>query len=215
MFQTLVDVNRRIPYIWRDIFGERYTYTLALEGAKAIVKTYQNMYKKAVASAEFITMRDLYTKCAHVALCGEGFNVSAPEVAAKLIAQHALAPFYEDTLECLFAYAKNHILILSSDSCHEMVDGILEKLPFKDIFISDDLLCYKADQHGRFFGKGLQKTGCSPDEILHIGDSPADILGAQKSGIRACLICRDETRPESIVPDYIITNLYQLKDIIQ
>ena len=215
MFQTLVDVNQRIPYIWRDIYRAQYTDELALESAKAIIKTYKSVYKQAISSTKFITMHDLYTECAHIALREGAYKVSARDVVTKLIRQHALAPFYEDTLECLSVYGKNHVLILSSDSCHEMVDGILEKLAFQHTFISDDLLCYKADLQGRFFDSILQQTGVLPKDILHIGDSEADIWGAQRSGIEACLICRDGKRPGGIDPDYTITSLHQLKDILQ
>ncbi|MDK2943003.1 MAG: hypothetical protein PWP56_2516, partial [Acetobacterium sp.] len=39
IFQTLVDVNERIPEIWRGILKDSYTDEKARQGAKAILST--------------------------------------------------------------------------------------------------------------------------------------------------------------------------------
>ena len=42
------------------------------------------------------------------------------------------------------------------------------------------------------FEAALEIAGCSADEALHVGDTPAeDVAGAQAAGIRALLIDRD------------------------
>ncbi len=44
IFQTLVDVNERIPEIWRGILKDCYTDEKAMQGAKAILSTLPNVF---------------------------------------------------------------------------------------------------------------------------------------------------------------------------
>jgi len=45
VFQTLVDINTRIPFIWRRILKDKYNDTLAFECAKSVMEeNYENTY---------------------------------------------------------------------------------------------------------------------------------------------------------------------------
>ena len=60
------------------------------------------------------------------------------------------------------------------------------------IISAEDVRAYKPDPE--IFAEAVRRTGCSADEIIHIGDSySSDVLGARGAGIDAVLIDRDST----------------------
>lgn len=215
MFQTLVDVNQRIPHIWSKVYRERYTHEQAYRGARAVIEAYSAKYSEAVCAEAFIPMCELYLQSARMALRGSDIDADPGELVGHLIKEHANAPFYDEVPEVLRQLSGSYELLISSDSCHEMVDSILEKLPVRQVFISDDLLCYKADTRCRFFKRVLSETGAQPGEMLHIGDSAADIIGASACKIKTCLICRDDHPPAGVSPDYTVDDLRQLMGILR
>jgi HAD superfamily hydrolase (TIGR01662 family) len=73
----------------------------------------------------------------------------------------------------------------------------------------------------RIFTKTLKKLGAKPECAIMVGDTlPADVLGAQNSGIKSVWITRRANRPEnndvleSIQPDYAIPDLTSLVSLI-
>ena len=69
----------------------------------------------------------------------------------------------------------------------------------------------------RIFEKALDLMGTTPATSIMVGDTlTADILGAQKSGLRAVWITRRANRPENaqvqslVIPDWKITQLTEL-----
>jgi 2-haloalkanoic acid dehalogenase type II len=71
-------------------------------------------------------------------------------------------------------------------------------LSLEGIFTSEDAKAYKPNPE--LFWYALRQTGRSPDEVLHVGDSPdSDIRGARAAGIRAVWLNRDKKPvPEGI-----------------
>jgi HAD superfamily hydrolase (TIGR01549 family) len=106
-------------------------------------------------------------------------------------------------------------IILSSDSNHKMVDSLIKKFVYDELFISDDLGSYKASADGRFFGQVISRLGVKPSEILHIGDSISDIGGAHRAKIKSCWINRDKSVWKyDIKPDYIIKSLLDIDKLL-
>jgi HAD superfamily hydrolase (TIGR01549 family) len=73
----------------------------------------------------------------------------------------------------------------------------------------------------RIFSKTLKKIGAKPECTIMVGDTlPADVLGAQNSGIKSVWITRRANRPEnndvleSIQPDYTIPDLSSLISLV-
>ena len=49
--------------------------------------------------------------------------------------------------------------------------------------------------HREIFGEALRVSGCTPGEVVHIGDSyDTDVVGARGVGIRSVLLLRGRTR---------------------
>lgn len=213
MFQTLVDVNKRIPDIWKGILKEKYTKEKGIAGANAVLENLSTAYKHSLRP--FHDMKEMFTDCARNAIPQIGYPVAPEDIAYHLMYQHGYAPFFEDTLPVLKKLRNDYRLILSSDSSHLMVDPLLQILKFEKAFISDDLECYKGDLNGRFFHIILSQLKMDASKILHIGDSSADFIGAHAAGIDCCFINRDHrTLHSSTKPDYEIYDLGELMDIL-
>jgi 2-haloalkanoic acid dehalogenase type II len=215
IFQTLVDVNKRIPDIWRGVLKEEYTEDKGIRGATAVLSALPEVFGNAIKSEKFKTMEEVYLECAEKAVKKLDFAASASNVSYHLMFQHSKAPFYPEVLNCIAKLKQKYEIILSSDSNHLMVDDLICRLEYKKAFISDDLKCYKGDPNGKFFRFVLQSLNISPDEILHIGDSSSDIEGAHKAGITSCFINRNNRKWNHLVqPDYVIRDFNELLDIL-
>lgn len=69
----------------------------------------------------------------------------------------------------------------------------------------------------RIFRKAMEAMHLRPDRVLFIGDTPeADILGAQRCGMRSALLVRPGRRPPrgSPTPDLLIESLTELLDAL-
>lgn len=73
-----------------------------------------------------------------------------------------------------------------------VIEKMLEKCGitgYKKIYVSNEYNCNKLS--GDLFKKVMSDNGIKKSDIIHIGDSlKADLLGARKAGIKACLISR-------------------------
>ncbi|GGG11548.1 HAD family hydrolase [Paenibacillus aceti] len=51
--------------------------------------------------------------------------------------------------------------------------------------------------------------------ILHIGDTVSDVVGAQRAGIQACWINRQQASwTLEAAPDYTVRNLKEIRDLL-
>lgn len=213
MFQTLVNVNERIPVIWKRLYGNQYTKDLGMAAAKAVVDNIPAAYEKSIYP--FRNMEEMFFDVAEHAKKQVGFEAEPEEAAYQLMYQHGFAPFYEEVPALMDRIAKDFTIIISSDASHLMIEPIIGKLKADRVFISDDLECYKGDHSGKFFQTVLDEMNIEPDKILHIGDSSADIIGADSVGMDSCWINREQrTWKGSIAPDYIIHSLNDILRII-
>lgn len=84
------------------------------------------------------------------------------------------------------------------------------------LFSSEKYRSYKNDHDNSMFQKVIKYYDIEPARILHIGDTVSDVVGAQRAGIQACWINRQQepcTFKEA-TPDYTIRNLNEIKDIL-
>ena len=211
IFQTLVDVNKRIPHIWQGILGEAYTGEDGMRGARGILEHYPSSLQKAITAERFYTMHEVYLDCANQVLMKTNLPVKAETVVEHLLYQHSMAPLYEDVAECMEQIHKKYRIILSSDSNHTMVDELLKNFIYDDLFISDDLKSYKESKDGGFFRQVVERLGVKAGEILHVGDSRSDVLGAYRIGVVSCWLNREQHFwKHEIKPDYEVHALSEL-----
>ena len=61
------------------------------------------------------------------------------------------------------------------------------------VISADTARAYKP--HREIFDDALRVSGCTPDEVVHIGDSyDTDVVGARGAGIRPALLMRGRAR---------------------
>lgn len=92
------------------------------------------------------------------------------------------------------------------------LNGLLE---FVDILIgSDSVKNHKP--HPEALNKALKELNLSPSEVIYVGDHENDILAAQAAKIKSVGVTYSYRLPqiESINPDYLISNLLEIKDIV-
>jgi putative hydrolase of the HAD superfamily len=68
------------------------------------------------------------------------------------------------------------------------------------------------------FDQAVARSGCLPDEILHVGDHPeTDVKGAQEAGLRTAWINRNgDTWPDDLPePDAVVTTIPELQELLQ
>ncbi|MNN28470.1 (S)-2-haloacid dehalogenase [compost metagenome] len=82
------------------------------------------------------------------------------------------------------------------------------------LFTSEEYKSYKNDSRNRMFEEVIAHYGVEPEEIIHIGDSASDVLGAARAGIRSCWINRtgEVWKPET-APDYTVKNLNEFWEL--
>lgn len=82
---------------------------------------------------------------------------------------------------------------------------------FDDIIISDEVGVRKP--HADIFRAALSRNRCQPQQAFHIGDDPvADVLGAERLGIRSIWINRNrvEFPPGEVRPTAVVNELHEL-----
>ena len=216
MFQTLVDVNTRIPFIWQRILRDRYTVEATERCAKLVSRKIINGFHEGVSKTiEFSNLKTLFTPWfEEIAIETElGFN---PQDAVEIfLSEHGNSSLYDDAIQFFELIDEKIPVCLVSDADNIMIAPLLEKFNFDSVFISESICSYKNDPESRIFLEVLEHYQVNPKRVLHIGDSSSDIRGANKVGIKGCWINRNgsEWRYDG-KPDYIIKSLIEVLDLI-
>jgi len=120
---------------------------------------------------------------------------------------------YEDVLPTLQALKERYCLGLLSNG-----NSYPERCGFEGIFqsvvFSQTHRVEKPDP--AIFRITLKELDCTEIELLHVGDSlENDVEGAHNAGIRCAWLNRDNIKNDTaIIPDYEITSLTELMDIL-
>lgn len=215
IFQTLADIHPRVPAVWRRILGDRFSPELAQKAAALLRASLPEGFQEA--AVEFVPMRQFFARRMETVLKALEIPADPAEAADIFRAEHGCAELYPDARPCLEWASARVPVFIASDADAEMAGPVLEKLPHGPIFLSEELAAYKQDLRGRFFRKLLEETGIAPENLLHVGDSAADILGAHRSGIPVCLLERDGSRllPGVPEPDFRIRTLAEFPVLLE
>ena len=162
----------------------------------------------------FKTQRELETKSLidtieHFCSSVDGVNLSN-----EMFEYWIKPPIFEESKQ-FFQDCPVPIYIVSNIDRADILEAIaFHGLNPQAVFTSEDAKSYKP--RNELFELALKKTGLSADEVLHIGDSlSSDIKGAQNVGIASCWYNPNGKKSESITPDYMIGNLWDIEEIIE
>lgn len=83
-----------------------------------------------------------------------------------------------------------------------------------EVLTSEDVRSYKP--RSELFEEALRRYHLKSNEVLHVGDSlVSDVCGVQQVGIKAVWLNRQgKNLSEHIVPDYITSDLFELRQLI-
>lgn len=97
--------------------------------------------------------------------------------------------------------------------------GVLPKFGLDQCFpitiTRNDVQVLKPDPEGLLHV--INSVGAAKDEVIHIGDSLADLHAARNAGVKVCIILGGENKPEVIMkekPDYVIDKFSSLPDVL-
>jgi len=120
---------------------------------------------------------------------------------------------YPDVLPALDALAPHYSLgLLSNGNSYPERCGLAGRFGF--VIFSQDVGFEKPDR--RVFEIACTRAGCSPDELLHVGDSlETDVAGANGVGARSVWLNRKGKPNEgSIAPDFEMRSLRELPEVL-
>lgn len=216
MFQTLVDVDTRIEYIWKRILKEDYNDNLKNKYVKLInSKLIDEFHSMESKMSNFRSLRQIFLE-KFTYIFQETKVDYCPSLATEVfIEEHSKAELYDDSLEFLNKAREKYIVCLVSDADFDMVEQLIQKIGFDDYFISQELQSYKGNKNSVIFQHVLNKYNVKPDQILHIGDASSDMIGAKLSGIDTCWINRNQREKRfDIIPDYEVESLKELYSVL-
>ncbi|MES1942079.1 HAD family hydrolase [Salinisphaera sp. T5B8] len=122
-------------------------------------------------------------------------------------------PLYADTAPFFAGLDPGpRLALLSNGNTHPQRLGIADY--FDVIAFADD--AHRPKPAADMFSHALMHTGCSPTEMIHIGDGlDTDIAGANAIGATSVWLNREGRENDTaIVPDYTITSLAELNALL-
>lgn len=226
-YNTLFDFATGSPAAVRRIFsdlgveadGDAYLRALAIMNDTVMGRLGAFVNASRAEFDGFIRMHDIHTEMfTHIERdLIDGIDVSvATDAWNRYVAQ---VPLYDDARDAVEWAARNWPVAIVSDIDTWMLteNPHLEGLPLAGVITSEDHASYKAMSDTTMFHSAAELLGCAPSELLHVGDSGADVIGVKRFGGRAVWLDRfghalEEAVPE---PDATITTLADLPDAVE
>ncbi|WP_410511503.1 HAD family hydrolase [Paenibacillus sp. BR2-3] len=132
-----------------------------------------------------------------------------------LFKEHTFSHFYNDTVDFLESISRTYKVCIVSDADVAMIPDISATYGAQ-LFTSEQYQSYKNDDRNIMFKEVLKSYNVHPKQVLHIGDSASDVLGANREGISTCWINRNKrTWDHEIQPDFIVESLNKIEEILR
>jgi putative hydrolase of the HAD superfamily len=215
MFQTLVDIASRRCHIWRAFLGDGYSEPLAEEYWVLTSESVLDYFHRLTSQGQFLTLKSIFALCFADLFPKIGLDFD-PERAARILAtQHGLASPYEDSRGFLDSVAEKYPICLVTDTDDDMLSPLLGLGAFDSVFTSERLRSYKNDPECKLFSAVVEHYDIAPEKIIHIGDSSADVLGADRVGMRTCWLNRDGSAwHHDVKPDHVASTLWEVASTV-
>ena len=164
---------------------------------------------------DFRSQRRLELESLNQTIENFGAECDADDLSAALFDHWERSPIFDDALRFL-ADINLPIVVVSNIDRGDIETAIAHHgLAFDHVITSEDVRSYKP--RPELFVAGLDAISCSPDRVLHVGDSLVnDVAGAHELQIPVAWINRaDEQVPNSQPPTYEVTSLEDLIPIVR
>lgn len=216
MFQTLVCITDRKDVIWKRILKDDYCKDLVTQYSSLLSKEVINeFHNKSSLETEFYTLSEMFETGFETIFKQMGVHYNSRESAQIFIEEHNNSDWYDDSLEFLNSVSQNYKICLNSDADYDMISKKIVEYEFDHVIISENMKSYKKNSTGKMFIEIMDHYNIDSSEILHIGDSSSDIVGAMRQGIDCCYINRHRS-PKYFdeIPKYSVKNLEEIKRIL-
>ncbi len=188
----------------------------SMESIQEVLRIWWGLIKKYEAQSyaeRYITEDEILFRAIHELETEYDFHCDKEEFQALTHRFWSKSPAFDD-VRPFFEKCTLPIYLITNNGL-EYVRVFLEDqgLQCAGIVCGDMVKAYKP--HRELFEKALEISGCTPDEVLHIGDSiTSDVNGALAVGIRACLLDRKGAKKGEKPESYqICSSLYEVLDL--
>ncbi|WNS46902.1 HAD family hydrolase [Paenibacillus sp. MMS20-IR301] len=214
MFQTLVDIQGRAAEVWKPILQTEFSEERARLLGSQLLSYYFELAAEVREAGSFISSREIYTKGFQQIFLRHNMNYDSLQAVDILFAQHRLSAMYADTEAFLHRICAQFQVCIVSDTDTLMLPEFYRDYPV-ELFTSETYRSYKNDHHNRMFAEVIARYGVKPEQIIHIGDSASDVLGAARAGIKSCWINRSQLAwPHHVKPDYTVITLDEVDELL-
>jgi putative hydrolase of the HAD superfamily len=190
LFDTLVDVSTGRHALWQTFLGAPSTPTRVEQAWTLTNQVLFTALDQLNTAATYQSLHALFQAC-FTEVFARLQVVFDPAEAARVAARyHAQRPWFPEALPCLEALRRRYRLCLASDTDEAMLGEHVRQYPFDRCFTSERLRVYKGDAQNRFFEVIVRHYTLTPGQMLHVGDSPAEIIAAQRVGLQTCWVNR-------------------------
>ena len=153
-----------------------------------------------------------------------GLDGDPEDASARCTHAQGIRKAFEDAHLILPVLSKLCPIGLLSNADHDYLVQLVKRQgwSFSRIVSSEYARAYKPDP--RIFELFCREAGLLPEEMLYVGDGPYDDAhGAKQAGMYAALLTREQETPgrtprpeeeELNEPDFIISSLVELKDVL-
>ncbi|MFC1976839.1 HAD family hydrolase [Chloroflexota bacterium] len=211
MFRTLADVESTKHLQWQMILKDKYSVELA-EECHAYLR---NSWDRHFPQDTFLSMKSILMSAFTGLLSSIDIEFDPTEATKLCLQRHSFSKPFDDSMLFLNSVGKEYPICLASDTDDDMLGTLEQMYAFDYIFTSEQLGSYKANADGKFFSAIINHYGVRPEEIIHIGDSDLEIIGADKAGIITCWLNRTSSKwSHDVKPDYEVNLLIAVASIL-
>jgi FMN hydrolase / 5-amino-6-(5-phospho-D-ribitylamino)uracil phosphatase len=214
LFRTIVDIDQTSNMIWELFLKNNYSSELSRKyQQRADEINWRRCDASAIADNSFKTVRNVLEETISELFSEIKLDYSPKLSANKIIEKHCLLNIFPDAKPFLERAGQNHTVCLSTDADVETMGNIGEIYLFDNLFVSEELQVYKLNP--RFFKHVINHYSLPPSQILHIGDSKADIITPKQLGIQTCWLNRRNLKWDgAIKPDFEVNSLLEILDLL-
>lgn len=214
MFQTLVNIQGRRAEVWKPILKQDFSEDKSRELGSQLLSHYFAVSTEAREAGSFISSKEIFSKGFQQVFLEYSLDYVCSQAVDNLFAQHRLSAMYADTEAFLQRICGEYQVCIVSDTDELMLPDFYRSYPIS-LFTSERYQSYKNDSHNRMFIEVIAHYGVEPEQILHIGDSASDVLGAARAGIKSCWINREQLAwKHEVKPDYTAGTLEEVYELI-
>jgi 2-haloalkanoic acid dehalogenase type II len=216
LFNTLVDLSTDRHTLWHTFLGESSTPARVEQAWTLTTNMLFTALDQLNATATYQSLHTVLQAC-YTEVFARLQITFDPEEAARVAARyHAQRPWFPEALPWLEDIRRRYRLCVASDADEAMVGEHVRRYPFDRCFTSESLRVYKGDTQNRFFAAIVRHYALAPGQMLHVGDTPAEIVAAQRAGLQTCWVNRSgRSWPHGRPPTYEAASLAALGALLE